>query len=228
MVKWQMNPLKVILASGSPRRHQFLEALGLPHTIQTADVDEEPFDGERATVLARRLALAKALAVARSTPPDERPVLVIGADTVVALGDKVLGKPVSPEEAVDMLRSLRQEPHVVHSAIAVVRIDQSGDCVTETRLNSTTVTMRPYTEEEIQDYVATGDPMDKAGGYAIQHRLFAPVDSLKGCAAGVMGLPLGDLVTLLAKFQVHASVDLPSLCERLTGLPCCQRDKVKD
>lgn len=222
MVNLQMNPLKVILASGSPRRRQFLQALGLPHVVRTAEIDETPGAEEAATELAQRLAREKALAVAQRTSVEERPVVVIGADTVVALGDTVLGKPASPEEAVEMLRDLRQEPHMVHSAIALVRMEPGGAYRVESRLNSTRVLMRDYTDQEIARYVATGDPLDKAGGYAIQHRVFAPVTALDGCAAGVMGLPLADLVELLGRFGLRLQVNVPAICADLTGLPCCQ------
>lgn len=223
---------KLILASASPRRRLFLEALDLPHRVQTAHVDETRRAGESPPALVERLAVAKATTVAQRTPADQRPCLVIGADTVVALdgpalGERVLGKPADAAEAFAMLQDLRTRPHKVYSGVAVVRVEPSGQMRSRSRVNVTTVIMRAYGDDEIARYVASRDPLDKAGGYAIQHRNFAPVQALEGCAAGVMGLPLADLVDLLADFGVHVQIHVPTVCERLTGMPCCQ-SRVED
>lgn len=220
-----MNSLKVILASASPRRRQFLSALGLAHTTAAADIDESPLPGEEAKELAARLAQNKAQEVAHNLRPDQRPALVIGADTVVALGGLLLGKPMDAEEATVMLAALRGRVHQVHSALAVVYVDRT---VQEQRvmINTTHVTMRAYTDAEIALYVASGDPLDKAGGYAIQHRGFDPVAQLDGCPAGVMGLPVADLLALLVEFDIVASCPIAPVCRALTGLPCCQIDSL--
>jgi len=216
-----MNQLKVILASASPRRRQFLSALGLAHTSAAADIDESPLPDEEAEHLAARLAQRKALAVADDLRPDQRPALVIGADTVVALDGVLLGKPVDAAEATAMLAVLRGRVHQVHSALAVVLLD---GIVQEQRVtvNTTQVTMRAYSDAEIAAYVATGDPFDKAGGYAIQHRGFDPVARLDGCPAGVMGLPAADLLALLAAFGIVVDCALAPICQSLTGLACCR------
>lgn len=218
-----MNTIKVILASASPRRRDFLRGLGIAHTSAVADIDETPGPGEEATALASRLALGKAEAVSRKLEPSPAPVLIIGADTVVALDGALLGKPDSAADAIQMLERLRGRTHQVHSALALLH-RRGADRKQRLRVNTTHVTMRDYSGAEIAAYVATGDPLDKAGGYAIQHRGFEPVAGLDGCPAGVMGLPAADLLALLAEFGVTSGCALPQACSGLTGLPCCRID----
>jgi septum formation protein len=214
--------MKLILASASPRRRQFLQELQIPHGVAAVDLDETPAPGEDAVALAARLALAKAEAVAGQAEPSQLPLLVIGSDTVVALAGEKLGKPVDEDEAIAMLRQLRSGPHQVHSALAALKVEPDGACQRQVLVSSTDVIMRPYSDEEISQYVATGDPLDKAGAYAIQHEAFRPVQSLQGCPAGVMGLPLADLRDLLNRFGITIDRPLPPICHRLTGFPCCQ------
>lgn len=218
-----MNTIKVILASASPRRRAFLRSLGIEHSSIAADVDETPQEGEDAVALASRLALAKARAVGEQLESSEGAAVVIGADTVVALDGALLGKPEDPTDAARMLERLRGRTHQVHSALAVLHRRGAAQ---EHRVlvNTTDVTMRVYSDAEIAAYVATGDPLDKAGGYAIQHRGFEPVAGLAGCPAGVMGLPAADLLALLAEFGVASPCPLAQVCSTLTGLPCCQID----
>ncbi len=235
---------KVILASASPRRRQFLSQLGLAHTTAAADIDESPFPGEQAEALAARLALGKALAIANSLPAEQRPALVIGADTVVALDGELLAKPADADEATRMLVALRGRVHQVHSGLAVVRADKETEFLRDATVNvpsdpaensvsletqqvivnTSHVTMRNYSDAEIAAYIATGDPLDKAGAYAIQHRGFDPVARLDGCPSGVMGLPMAELRTLLARFGVTVDCPIAPVCQRLTGLACCQID----
>jgi septum formation protein len=217
-----MNPLKLILASASPRRRRFLQELGLPHRALVADIDEDPKAHEDATDLAARLAVGKARVIADTLTPEDQPALIIGADTVVALKGTVLGKPVDEDEAIEMLRRLRRETHQVHSALALLFVAEDGARRQQIRMNTTDVDMRGYSDEEIVQYVASGDPLDKAGAYAIQHREFDPVASLRGCAAGVMGLPAADLCEMLVEFGVRIDSPLPLICQRLTGMRCCQ------
>ncbi len=225
-----MNAPKVILASNSPRRQQFFHDLGIPFHAESADIDESPALNESPTELVTRLALAKALTVAErytskaarteSGPPNQR--LVIGADTVVAVDGTILGKPANPVEARAMLIHLRARPHHVHTALAIALV-VNGELMRHLSLvNSTTVTMRAYTDDEIAVYIATGDPMDKAGAYAIQHPQFRPVQALSGCPASVMGLPAADLLSLLSAFNVTSKHAPLHVCPALTGLQCCQ------
>lgn len=215
---------QIVLASGSPRRQQFLRELGLPHQIVVADIDETPLPGEAPVALAHRLAKAKAAAVASrlraAEPSSKANKLIIAADTVVALGDELLGKPVDAHEATSMLRTLRSQTHDVHSSVCLWA---TADGRHVTRVNSTAAEMRDYSDAEIATYVATGDPLDKAGAYAIQHPDFAPVCALTGCISGVIGLPLADLRDLLAEMGVVVTADLVSICESHTSFACCQR-----
>ncbi len=218
-------PPTLILASQSPRRQEFLRALGLTFQIRTADLDESRLDDESPAQMVERLAQAKAHAIAARLPADAGPTLILAADTTVALDDIELGKPVSADDAVNMLTILRSRPHQVHTAIHLLSVPGQGEMVREAgRLNSTTVHMRHYTDREMAAYIASGDALDKAGAYAIQHREFAPVERLTGCAAGVMGLPLADLRDLLADFGVTLHIDLAPICAGLTGAACCQGD----
>lgn len=218
----QIDPIAptLILASQSPRRQEFLHALGLTFQIRTADLDEIRLDHESPAQMVARLAQAKAHAIAARLPADAGPTLILAADTTVALEEIELGKPVSADDAVNMLTILRSRPHQVHTAIHLL---STADGQEAGRLNTTTVHMRHYTDREMADYIATGDPLDKAGAYAIQHREFAPVERLTGCAAGVMGMPLADLRDLLAEFGVTLTIDLAPICAGLTGAPCCQK-----
>lgn len=217
-----MNPLNLILASASPRRQKFLRELGLAYSVVTADLDETPLPDEAPEALVARLARAKATYVAGGLSGSDRPALIVAADTIVALDREILGKPADQAEAVAMLRRLRQQPHFVHSAVSLRLVPVSGASRQATRVNTTRVTMRAYTDAEIAAYVASGDPLDKAGAYAIQHRAFAPVQSLCGCPAAVMGLPVGDLREMLLDFGVTVPMPVESTCSRLTGLACCQ------
>jgi MAF protein len=158
-------------------------------------------------------------------PADEGPQpVIIAADTDVALDDQILGKPATPAQAIQMLQALRGRPHDVYSGVTVAH--HSGSFSTEsvplvTRLHHSRVWMRPYSDAEIEAYIATGAPLDKAGAYGIQDQPFAPVERLEGCFASVMGLPLGELTLALAEI----GISLPSFntaCSRYSGYPCCQ------
>ncbi len=203
----------LLLASQSPRRRDLLALTGFDFQIVPAEVDERVYPGEAPRAYVQRLAAAKAQAVARLAPPAWA---VIGSDTAVVDGRQILGKPASPAEAAEMLANLRGRRHQVYSAIAVLKIPAqlvTDVCVTE-------VPMRAYSDEEIQAYVASGDPLDKAGGYAIQHAGFHPVEALQGCFANVMGLPLCHLVRTLRKLEIHPRVDVPDRCQKAIGYSC--------
>ncbi len=212
------TPPALILASASQRRQQFLRDLGLTFSITVADIDETPLPGELPAPMTVRLAAAKAQAVAARLPARDAPRLIIASDTTVALGDAILGKPLDGADAARMLRELRGREHEVISAVSVLRLP---DMEQATRINRTTVTMRDYTNAEIEAYVASGDPMDKAGAYGIQSRDFAPVVALDGCYAGVMGLPLAEFCALLEVFGVQTPVAPRAACLLFNTFACC-------
>ncbi len=193
------QPRRLILASASPRRQELLARLGLPFEVRTAAVDETPQAGEAPEALVRRLSRDKARAVAGQVAPGP---IVIAADTAVVLrnGGEVLGKPTDPAEATAMLRRLRGRTHTVLTAIALI---DTARALLLTGLARTAVTMRDYSDEEIAAYIATGDPFDKAGAYAIQHPGFHPVASLKGSYTNVVGLPLPHLVRALKRLGLE-------------------------
>ncbi len=184
-----MRPL--VLASASPRRVALLRQVEVPFTVLDPGPDHpwpgraEPRHGTRA------LALEKARAVAARRPD----ALVVGADTVVVLGGEVLGKPTSAREAADMLRRLSGRSHEVWTGLALV----AGNEV-RTAAESTRVSLVRLEEAEIRRYVATGEPLDKAGAYAIQGRAAAFVRAVEGCYFNVVGLPLARLRLLLREF----------------------------
>jgi len=192
-----MNPALtdgvIILASGSPRRRQLLEMLGLPFRAIAPDVDESLLPSEQPEAYVTRLAREKARTVAAR----ERGAPVLAADTTVVLRGRVFGKPADPAEATDMLRRLQGRKHQVMTAVAVAL-----DGRVEHALDVTDVTFRRLSDEQIAEYVATGEPLDKAGAYAIQGKGAALVDGIRGDFFGVMGLPLRLALDLLARFGV--------------------------
>jgi len=214
---------RLVLASASPRRQQLFSLLNVPFVTATADVDEEIGEGESPQEMVRRLSLAKARAVALSYPEG----LIVAADTTVVVDGDVLGKPADEAEAIAMLRRLRGRKHTVFSGVTVYyplppslppNVGGAGGGVTE--LAESAVWMRAYTDEQAARYVASGDPLDKAGGYAIQHQNFSPVERIEGCYASVMGLPLCHLVRALAQLGLTLPVDVPQVCQGFTGHRC--------
>jgi septum formation protein len=202
-----------------------MRQLGLNFEIFVADIDETPYDDESPGALACRLATGKAAAVASAAGQGDGETLIVASDTVVAVDRQILGKPVDEGDAWRMLHLMRDRAHQVHTAICVLAVSTGS---TSTRLNTTDVTMRNYGENEIAAYIATGDPLDKAGAYAIQHPDFAPVAALDGCFAGVMGFPLGDLRDLLAENGVKIEKSLPTVCGQHTTFACCRyRERVE-
>jgi septum formation protein len=189
-----MTATRIILASQSPRRRELLTLIGIPHEVRPADLDERVLPGEQPTAHAERLARAKAEAVAGHAPD----ATIIGADTIVVLDGDILGKPNDAGEAEEALRRLSGRTHTVHTAVAVVRGSQ-----TVSGVESVAVTFRPLTDDQISAYVATGEPMDKAGAYGIQGYGAVIVERVHGDYFAVMGLALGRLVGLLAAVGVE-------------------------
>ena len=208
------NDTELILASGSPRRRELLALGGWRFAVQAADLDESQNAGEPHQVYVRRLAESKARAVAQAVGAG---VPVVAADTIVVDGQDVLGKPADEADAYTTLQRLCGHIHQVYTAVSVLE-PGSGKQLTE--LCCTDVPMRDYSDEEIRHYIASGDPFDKAGGYAIQHNGFRPVENLAGCYANVVGLPLCHLSRLLAKLGLAPQVDLPGACQAALSYAC--------
>jgi septum formation protein len=182
--------VRLLLASASPRRAELLRAAGLPFDIQAADVDERRLAGEAPDAYVRRLATAKAAMVARSHP--ER--VVVGADTAVVVGDDILGKPTDSADAGRMLRVLSGRDHSVLTGLAVWQGARRLEAV-----DSTAVRFRPLTTDEISWYVASGEPHDKAGAYAIQGLASRFVEHIGGSYSNVVGLPVARLYAMLVE-----------------------------
>lgn len=180
----------LLLASASPRRRELLAQLGLPFTVAPVDIDESPRTGERPGALVARLARAKAEAGLALADPGQ---WVLGADTVVALGQEILGKPVDHDTAASMLCRLSGRVHTVYSGLFLARQGFAGHGLTV----RTRVWMRTIGDLEIAEYVATGEPLGKAGAYAIQGRAAAFVRCIAGSYSNVVGLPLFELDALL-------------------------------
>lgn len=188
--------MHLILASSSPRRQRLLADLGLRFEVRPAEVDETVFPDEDPDGYVERLARAKAEAVVE---PGE---VVIGADTTVVHRGVVLGKPAHPAEAAAMLRRLSGETHTVHSGVAVATLDEGGLQVVSA-VERTMVRMLDLTDDEIAAYVASGEPLDKAGAYALQGLGALLVESVTGSPSNVVGLPLHRLAALLATVGVR-------------------------
>jgi septum formation protein len=188
-----MSVPRIVLASASPRRHELLRLIGVDHDVCPAHLDEAPLSHETPAAHVERLARSKALAVAAR----EAGAVVIGADTEVVLDGEVLGKPADRRDAARMLRALSGRTHTVLTAVAVVR-----DRAVVSGVESVEVTVRPLTDAQIEAYVATGEPMDKAGAYGIQGYGAVIVERVHGDYFAVMGLALGRLVALLGEVGV--------------------------
>jgi MAF protein len=202
-----------------------LNWLGITFRITQTETDETPRPGENPAALAARLARRKAAAAQAAQPG----ALILTADTVVDLDGRSLGKPADAAEAQQMLAQLREAEHRVHSGVALTGPEIGPKigpgAAPRVRRVTTEVRMRPYTDREIAAYVATGDPMDKAGAYAIQHRAFAPVERVNVCYANVVGLPLCAVARLLRTAGWPVAVDIPQLCYLHFGYACPNPDE---
>jgi septum formation protein len=209
-----MSDVNLVLASNSPRRRELLTLLGLDFSVRPADVDETELPNEDPVTYVQRLALTKARKMSGSAGFKE---LVLAADTTVSDGRIILGKPETEAEARLMLRKLRGHVHFVHTAVVV--FFPAGGRI-EKELCSSRVRMRAYTDEEIDAYIKSGDPMDKAGAYAIQNEEFMPVEKFKGCQASVMGLPLCHVERILRRMGYGERRNLPFTCQKRLSYNC--------
>lgn len=184
-----VSTMRLVLASGSPRRRSLLESLGLRFDVRSSGVDEARLPDEAPSVYAERMARDKALAVAQPN------TVVIAADTIVVHRGAVLGKPVHPSEARSMLERLSGERHTVVTGVAVALFDDETRFWTDS--DRTVVEFVELTDTEIAAYVATGEPMDKAGAYAMQGAAGAFISRVEGSPSNVIGLPLALATRLL-------------------------------
>lgn len=200
----------LVLASTSPRRRELLGIAGFTFSTLKVTVDETPLADEAPRDYTQRVSLLKAQAALPLVKGDP---IVLAADTTVVDGEKIMGKPMHFREAEGMLRQLRGRTHQVYTAITVIDVDTSSIAQD---VSVTDVPMRNYSDEEIAKYVASGDPFDKAGSYAIQNQDFRPVLTRTGCYANVIGLPLCHLLRTLRRINIDTHQDIPYLCQ--TGL----------
>ena len=206
--------MELILASASPRRQELIQLLGMPWRVMVAKVDEESVSHPDPAQDVIETARLKAADAVRRSPDSS---VIVAADTTVVLDGRRLNKPADEVEALNMLRRLRGRTHHVHTGIVVVN-KNSGRWVTD--VATVEVPMRAYGEAEMAAYAATGDPLDKAGAYAIQHPDFRPVVDLTGCYAAVVGLPLCHLVRALAQVGVDVPVNIAKACQAHHDYDC--------
>ena len=191
-----------------------LSWLGWSFQAAPANIDESALSGENPLEHVSRLALRKCQVKIDNARPGE---IIIAADTIVVLDNAILGKPADEEAAFVMLKSLGNRTHQVITAIAVHQVDLSG-VLQETCVSN--VQMRDYTDAEIEAYIHSGDPMDKAGGYAIQNAQFHPAVNFAGCFAGVMGMPLCHLERTLRRLADYQPADLAAICQKNLNYAC--------
>jgi septum formation protein len=203
---------QLVLASNSPRRRQLLSLAGWQFSLAAADVDESQYPNEFPSEYVLRLAETKA----RATKADADQI-ILAADTTVVDGSDILGKPKDSAEAIAMLARLRGHAHQVYTGIALLRL---SDGLLLKDLCVTDVPMRAYSDEEIQAYVQTGDTLDKAGAYAIQHPQFHPVATMSGCYASVMGLPMCHVVRVMRRMEISPRANVPVNCQTLLEYHC--------
>lgn len=184
--------MNIILASGSPRRRELLAQAGFEFKVEVSNADENVVE-ESPEQMVEELAARKAEAVVRLHNKAEDNCLVIGADTIVVLEGKVLGKPVDEEDAKTMLASLSGQTHQVYTGVALFYVKKGAVEKRETFYECTDVTMVPMSEQEIADYVASGDPLDKAGAYGIQGPAAVFISGIKGDYYNVVGLPISKI-----------------------------------
>lgn len=211
--------IRFILASQSPRRRQLLQLLGYPFTTMPAAADEDSITHPDPALNVVQTAQLKTAVIRPNLPQpaaNER-VIVIAADTTVALDNTMLNKPADATAARTMLTALRDRTHYVHTGISLLDVGSGREVH---GVNTAAVVMRPYSDAEIDAYIATGDPFDKAGGYAVQHPTFQPAARIDGCYTGVMGLSLCHLLTLLDALDVPRQFDAAGLHAAHSGYPC--------
>lgn len=197
----------LILASASPRRHELLSQAGIAFTVAAADINEDLLPNEAAAAYVQRLAEEKAQAIwnaHRSSDAPENPLIVLGADTCVVCDGNILGKPTNATDARRMLELLRGRTHAVLTGLAAVT---AGKTVRDVEI--TQVTFNQISDAEIAQYIASGEPLDKAGAYAIQGYAARWIPRIEGCYFNVVGLPIARTIALLSEAQTVSEVEEP-------------------
>jgi MAF protein len=214
-----MNRSGFWLASNSPRRREMFGWVDWKLSFASANVDESHYENELPENHVRRLAIEKCKSL-RDVPGKD---FIIAADTIVVLDTMILGKPASAEHAYQTLINLRDRSHWVMTSVAVRQGNQE---IPKLETCKTEVKMRDYSDAEITQYIESGDPLDKAGAYAIQNKDFNPVVDFGGCMASVMGMPLCHLERTLRKFSSYQETDWPKICQFHLKYRCPITDQV--
>ena len=201
-----MTTRKLILASGSPRRNELLRLFGIPFSTKPANINEQKCALETPRQYVIRMAYEKGHN--QNARKDE---IILSADTIVDLDGEVLGKPIDDADARRILRLMREKTHRVHTALSL-HIGEKDEIRRDVCLSH--VTMRDYTDEQIDEYISRGTYRDKAGGYAIQDDRFRPVAHIEGCYTNVMGLPLCQVYCLLTEAGLSVDAKIGDLCQR--------------
>jgi septum formation protein len=199
----------LVLASASPRRQELLRNAGITFEVQPADIPEDPLPGEAAQACAERLAREKALAVARQRPSLHPNDVVLGADTVVVVDGQILGKPCDAADAARMLRMISGREHQVITGVSLV-VKGEASVASETTL----VTVSEISDDDIADYIASGEPMDKAGAYAIQGIASRWIPRIEGDYGNVVGLPVALVLRMLREIGCQLPV---ASCQKARG-----------
>lgn len=198
-----MAQTQFILASQSPRRRELLQLLGYPFITMPADADEDSVDTADPSLNVQQTAVLKAdIITQKYQVTSQAREILIAADTTVAFKGQMLNKPKDKAEAAYMLTAMSNKEHKVYTGYIIRDLTNGQELI---GVSTAVVTMRPYSPQEIINYIATGDPMDKAGAYAIQYTQFNPVAKLDGCFLNVMGLPVCDLIEALWQFNLHTN-----------------------
>ena len=192
-------PASIILASASPRRRELLDQIGVSYEVYAVDIDESMHDGEGVVEFVLRLAQEKAQAAYQRLSGNRHDIIVLGADTVVEIAGEALGKPENSTQAADFLARLSGKEHKVHTAIAL-----KSDACELSDINTSTVAFAELTPGQIEAYISSGEPLDKAGAYAIQGIAGQFIIRLDGSYSGVMGLPLYETAKLLSTCGVSS------------------------
>lgn len=204
-----MNEKNIVLASASPRRRELLSLTGIKFQVLPGNIEEKT-SSSRPSQMVRELSRQKALAVFESFSEEEKEkILVIGADTLVSIDGRILGKPEDEQKAEEMLTLLQGNTHQVYTGVTLIsrEVEEKGKAVRRisTFAEKTSVTMYPVSLREIRDYIATGEPMDKAGAYGIQGKCAAWIRKISGDYSNVVGLPVGRLWQELKKMDVEGT-----------------------